>query len=553
MLQFLRTRVAARSTAIILTLVGLVGVASIGIVIPLSTRHEEAAQHARLNELLDAVERTVSIACFVGDKNLAEEVVKGLLQSPVVDAVSIRTGESVLAESSKPSGNSPRSAAAADWWLRRPIHSPFNQSELIGEIRLAPDVRVIGQSVNAAAQFIGVLLAAQVAVAGLGVAAIVLRLIIRPIATISHRMHRLRAETGEKLAAPRGNELDEIGQLVADVNVLIDNLVHILNKERTLRVERELEERRLRAIFDHADTGIFVMNDRGEFLSSNPAFEQLLDLSSAVSANVQPSLANVNSAFSKVVSELLAECTATRQSIARDIKISGGTGAPGRWVNVILSRVEDKLVQGIVNDVTDRKRAEDAAQERAVTDPLTDLSNRLGFELRIEALFEDRARHREPGFTLVMLDLDWFKAVNDTYGHQAGDLVLVEVAKRLKGLVRGSDFVARLGGDEFLIILTGTTERTSIEGVAQHIIERINEPIIVAPQIDVHVGASLGVAICNAGEITPEALLEQADRAMYQAKQCGRNSYHMFEPCESKPRGSPEQGKSFLRHREVPP
>src|SRR5690606_9248433 len=199
---------------------------------------------------------------------------------------------------------------------------------------------------------------------------------------------------------------------------------------------------------------------------------------------------------------------------------------PGHWLQLSLTAVDDELVQGVANDISERMLAEQAALQRAMTDPLTGLGNRAGFETRLTRLLRTRGEH--PDFALLMLDLDHFKAVNDTHGHQAGDLVLQVIGERLSAATRHSDYVARLGGDEFVVLLEGVSDAGPIRRLADNLLVSLIQPIPLddRQEISVAVGASIGIAFATPGCAMAE-LVRLADDAMYEAKNNGRNQYRL--------------------------
>jgi diguanylate cyclase (GGDEF)-like protein len=158
-----------------------------------------------------------------------------------------------------------------------------------------------------------------------------------------------------------------------------------------------------------------------------------------------------------------------------------------------------------------------AAEEEAMTDPLTGLRNRRAADLVLERLCAARA-----SFGLLHMDLDYFKAVNDTLGHAAGDFVLEKVGRVLGEQLRAEDCAARIGGDEFLVIVTGRSDPRTLQGIAERIIDRIQEPMEYGGQA-CKVSASVGIV--RSADVTPgdpAQLLAAADRALYAAKHAGR-------------------------------
>lgn len=160
----------------------------------------------------------------------------------------------------------------------------------------------------------------------------------------------------------------------------------------------------------------------------------------------------------------------------------------------------------------------------AMHDALTGLSNRRDFSAQLSHQLNNHTltmpNHH---FALIMLDLDGFKPVNDTFGHEAGDEVLQTISQRLKGQTRADDTVARLGGDEFALIYAGIESEENVQKLATRLLHTINKPIVLANQKTVHVSASIGVALYPKAKIKKiDELIELADAAMYQAKREGK-------------------------------
>ena len=159
-------------------------------------------------------------------------------------------------------------------------------------------------------------------------------------------------------------------------------------------------------------------------------------------------------------------------------------------------------------------------------DALTGLPNRQALLESLELTLERAQRYKRHG-AVFFIDLDRFKEINDSVGHQAGDVVLKEIANRIRHIVRKSDIFGRLGGDEFLLILEEISSADTLMHVAQKIIDEVNRPIRIG-DMNYHVGASIGITIFPRDSVESETLLRYADRAMYRAKQAGRNRYHFY-------------------------
>lgn len=171
---------------------------------------------------------------------------------------------------------------------------------------------------------------------------------------------------------------------------------------------------------------------------------------------------------------------------------------------------------GIKQDITDEKQAAEAARRRADFDGMTGLANRMRFEDRLACLCGEGAG------LLMLIDLDRFKAVNDGFGHAAGDACLKEAARRIAGLCRRADLVARIGGDEFAILLGGNLAVSVAEALAERIVTAIGDPMGIGGGM-VRIGASVGIAEIASG--SPTDTFARADAALYAAKGAGRNTF----------------------------
>lgn len=517
-------RLALRSAVLILAMVSLAGLVFLFLARAYTDHSERTRQLAQLQELLDTVSSTVSIAIFLEDQVLATEVARGLLENRTVNAVSLWAGDQQLAQERKPPpASEPRAAMER---IEREVLSPFVAGQAIGSIVLEPNPDQIQLAVDRASNVMSSLLLALLALIGAGVVAVVMHQITRPILRLSTRLHGLQAETGEKLDIPPGHASDEIGRLVRDVNSLTDRLVQLLRDERQLRAEREREERRFRVIFEASEAGIFQIDAGGTLKSFNPAFRRLFGLTdNALTERSVEALSEAINLTPQAIRQLVSDCLGSRQPLSLDFHLPELEGVPQKWVSLTLSAVEDDLVQGVANDITARKRNEEAVAALAVTDPLTGLHNRLGFNRKIDTLIAAASEQPAQAFTLLMIDLDRFKPINDTLGHAAGDKLLTEVAGVLRHCVRRTDFIARLGGDEFVVLLEGTVNPDVAAKVAGKILQTITRQVTVGREAGLVIGASIGIAMYGPGAETPRELTARADHAMYRAKQDGRSCF----------------------------
>ncbi len=201
---------------------------------------------------------------------------------------------------------------------------------------------------------------------------------------------------------------------------------------------------------------------------------------------------------------------------ARGVPVLNASGAIREWI-------------GTCTDITDRKRTEDQIHHLAYHDQLTGLPNRQLFQDRLKQDLK-RMERNNTALALLFIDLDRFKEVNDTLGHDKGDILLIETARRIRQHVRDTDTFARLGGDEFTIILPECGDELSIDRVVQNVLQEIEAPFDLGDESVGHISCSIGIAFYPHDAKTSEDLLKHADQAMYAAKDAGRNMFSYFTP-----------------------
>ena len=293
--------------------------------------------------------------------------------------------------------------------------------------------------------------------------------------------------------------------------------------------EPRLAEEKLRLtarVFEATDLAMLITDSQGTILSANGAFSRLTGYSreEAIGSNprVLQSGRHDHAFYKKMWDALLGE--GRWQGEIWD-KRKDGSVYP-KFLSIHTLRNEHGQVthySGIFYDISERKAAEERLNRLAHFDSLTELPNRMFFQDKLSLACRTTVTNKER-FALLYLDLDRFKVINDTLGHQAGDELLRETSHRLRGAIRSQDIAARIGGDEFVVLLSDVKDPANAVMVIKKIIESFKEPVTIGGQA-VNVSLSIGVALCPDHAGDPDTLLRIADEAMYQAKAAGRNGY----------------------------
>lgn len=359
-------------------------------------------------------------------------------------------------------------------------------------------------------------------------------------------MHRLLARQLDKASAD--GVLDQ-EQLLALVSAAYDDyardrsrtdrtiaLMIEENEQLNLQLEAtigklEIQNARFVAALENMSHGLCMFDRHDRLVVANRRFT---DLFSLPQQRAQPGV-NFDDLMSHMVRNGVLDHD-QREKLRLEISIAEDKNervdriwslADGRVIEAVISQTDDAGWVALFEDVSEQRQAEAQIHHMARHDALTDLPNRTQFQEAMEWQLgrTDRGEH----VAIMCLDLDHFKAVNDTLGHPIGDKLLVDVAGRLARCVRHGDLVARLGGDEFAIIQVGAEQPLGASSLARRIIQQLGETFIIDGH-QILIGVSIGIAVAPTDGGNATTLLKKADLALYRAKEDGRSMMRFFEP-----------------------
>ncbi|MDR7377949.1 diguanylate cyclase (GGDEF)-like protein [Rhodoferax ferrireducens] len=437
------------------------------------------------------------------------------------------------------------------------------EKKRIGQVQVELSTDRIERQLWADFTQLGLALLAQVVISFALVLLLVERRVIRPLSVLQLATSRLaRGELNQPLAWHRRDEIgslahsldqmrESLGGLIAERDTKNSDLQHELNDR--LRAEQALRftQAKFKAIFHASPLAMTVSRNAPGYpiVDINDAglhqFGLLRDdLLGASQTQLwcrpqdQTDVLSVIERSGHIKGfEAWLRCGATLQDRRRNAVAEGALALlPAERADAILCEVSGRMVDLgteqlfilVLEDITERKRSAEMIWNQANFDRLTGLPNRHMFQTRLEQDMAAAARESR-SLALVFFDLDLFKEVNDTLGHEMGDLLLQEAARRLRVGVRQNDLVARLGGDEFTLILSGLADIADVHQIVQEALRRLAEPFVLAGQ-QVHISTSAGITFYPQDATGVEALLKNADQAMYAAKSQGRNRYSVFTP-----------------------
>ena len=330
------------------------------------------------------------------------------------------------------------------------------------------------------------------------------------------------------------NSFDESAQkllieMATDISFALDRFASERERDQAEQALR-VSEHHLRTIIETEPECVKVVDRNGQLIDINAAGLAMLEVDSLASAVQHNLLAFIlpeyRDAFNALHQRVMSGEKATLE-----FELTGLKGTR-RWLETNAAPLrnakgEIASLLGITRDITERKNNEERIKYLANFDSLTGLPNRTQLDSHLKYAL-NLARRSNGHLALMFIDLDRFKDINDTLGHSIGDTFLVEIARRLRIILRDEDTASRLGGDEFILMLPGNDAQGAAQ-VAQKLLDTISQPCRVE-QYDLAVTASIGIALYPDDGNSLESLSKSADTAMYRAKLEGRNSYRFFTP-----------------------
>ncbi|MGF6529080.1 diguanylate cyclase domain-containing protein [Variovorax sp. PvP013] len=529
----------ARFRTVVFGISALLAAAVATVVYHSARSHYMQTGETSVRAIVAAVEQTVAVGAYARDDVLLRELVEGLAHHPSVSRVSVLDGvgqSMAAADGAANAGDAATIARAAGApSFESTLASPFNPAETVGRLRVWLDTTRLAAEARRQAS----LLVAALIVLLAGVLAVfnvlASRLLSRPMHRLAAALERLEPGTSERLAIAPRHAHDEVGIVTAAANRLLELQQQALERERAMRDEIAALEARYRGIFDSTSAGIFILSEAGELLQANPALSRLLGLpADQLEPGRMNDFAGTVFVLPSRLSRLVEQARASAQPEAADLELVRGDGST-LWAHCMVSVLTDaargaQRVEGVLYDITQRKVQEHAAQHRAEHDALTGLKSRAFIESSL-GQHVYTARRDEGAVTLMFIDLDGFKGVNDRWGHAAGDAVLVEAAQRLRTLFhRPCDIVGRLGGDELVVMIVGVEATDpSVGELAGRLIESFRIAFALPNGEHARVGASVGVASYPLHAANSKTLIHAADAAMYAVKQSGKGGFVIAE------------------------
>jgi diguanylate cyclase (GGDEF)-like protein/PAS domain S-box-containing protein len=522
---YIRVALAIALVAVVVSLIA----SALSYYIGLEARQQTS--YLLAEQLSKTVEEIAVIAAYINDPELAKKIVDGLAINPTIKSVRLSNDQGLEVISGVFKGNSERIL-----WI---LNHPFIPEEQVGVLEIYLDENFIQQQTEDATRKEIFFLLSLSLILAFFVSILVHRRLTQPIQKLIDNFNLIDPHSPSTMRMLPYKGKDEISKLVIGINTLMHELHHSFNVERDLRVQTQVLERKFRLIFEQASAGICLVDDKDTITNFNPAFATYFTAkgSDEVSTLHFPTLLTNPDKLQQLLREIRNKPKVGQVALDIECKV----GRKHKWMHCLFAKVTDQraqqrdtlspIIEVILYDVTERAERELQTRFEADHDLLTHLLNRRSGEKKLNKMLFFSIKNQQP-FVLMMIDLDKFKPVNDTYGHEAGDKVLKELAKRITTMFSADDDVCiRWGGDEFVIAFhMNDADNKAIKKLAETLLARIQQPIQIQPDVSCTVGASIGLVIApEHGKVLHE-LLVNADNTMYKVKEQGRGHVEFYSP-----------------------
>jgi diguanylate cyclase (GGDEF)-like protein/PAS domain S-box-containing protein len=493
---------------------------------------KKTINYSLVKQLAQTMQKTAAMSVYLTDIDLGTEIGNGLLSNDLVKGVSLSGGVDMQL-----------TYGEMDNVLEQisiNLMHPFIPDVQIGLLTLYPDDIYIQQQAQGDSEKEVLLMMVNSIIIIFFVSIAVHQRLTRPLQYLTDEFSQIDPSLPEtmQMLSVRSRAKDEISRLIKGINSLMYELRLTMSNERELRIKTQELEARFRLIFEQASAGICLVNQQNMITVYNPAFESLFikegDVE-MVTMNFPILLSNPDK-----LQELFDTIRNKHGVDQLTLDIECTVGKETKWIHCLFAKLteqrdsvrdnQESLIEVVLHDVTERAEKEFQTQFEADHDALTYLLNRRAGERKLNNALSECIEN-EHKLMLMMIDLDKFKPVNDNFGHEAGDKVLVEVSRRIKNQFNlTTDICIRWGGDEFLIARqVEDFDLHSAMTQAQQLLQDIEQPIEVKSNTNCDVSASIGLVIGpNDGQVLHK-LMMNADSAMYQAKESGRGQVILFK------------------------
>ncbi|MEK9841996.1 EAL domain-containing protein [Thalassospira sp.] len=539
-----RDRLSVKQARIAVALTLLIGLLFSGIQIVWDLREEKSLIDRTVMQVLATLRESATQAAYGLDETLAARVVSGLFEyEPVYAAVLRDNFNNILAQKTEQQVSSNRTVLTKLMFGENqeyeiPLETGSGR-DLVGHLSVKIDTDMIADGfLNRATRILtsGIL---RNLILGLILVVFFYVTLTKPLLRVSSLLRKIDPQnpTPDAIVIPENHDRDELGMILRTTRGLIERISATLDKLRTTEQQVRDRENQLTAIVQNVADGILTITPTGRIVEYNGATKQLLGLMRDETPQGRTLheflMPRAIPLLEHSLEELAAQSSdnqTTEKRLTLPIRRADQTEID---VSIALRMIPDAatpMMTAVLTDITVRKRYEEQLVYMANHDTLTNLPNRSMLESSLSKALDklkEASSTRHGATAVLFIDLDRFKVINDSLGHDVGDLLLKAVAGRLQKVIGRQEIVGRLGGDEFLIIIPDLKETQDAAILSQAVLDAL------APAFDIKgrvlfVSPSIGIALYPSdGEDFP-ALMRNADTAMYSAKSGGGGTYHFF-------------------------